>query len=76
MEIIKETQEYPFKNREELLKEYVIYQAGCFIQVKGENKRYIADGVNHFKDLKNFFDFPDDMEIGYDGVNFRVIKKA
>lgn len=75
MEIIKGTQDYPFKNREELLKEDVIYQAGCFIQVKGENKRYIADGINHFSKLTMFFDFPDDKEIGYDGINFVILDR-
>ena len=74
--MIKLTQNYPFKTIEELIKDDTIYPDGCFIQVNGENKRYIADCINHFSKLTMFFDFPDDMEIGYDGINFRVIKKA
>lgn len=55
--------EYPFKTREELLLEEAIYPDGCYIQVKGENKRYIVDGINHFKDLTIWFDFPDECEM-------------
>lgn len=55
--------EYPFKTREELLQEDTVYPDGCYIQVKGENKRYIADGINHFKDLSVCFDFPDEYEM-------------
>lgn len=73
-EIIKGDQSYPRKSRIELEQEDVIYQAGQFIQVLGENKRYVADGRTHFKDLKNYIDFPDDYEAYFDGMKV-IIKK-
>lgn len=74
-EIIKADNEYPFKTREELMKEDVIYPIGCFIQVKGENKRYVANGKDHFKDLTRCIDFPDDMEAYYSPYKGFIVKK-
>lgn len=62
---------YPFKTRKELLEETTIYPVGCYIQVKGEDMRYVADGINHFRDLTVFFDFPDHLELTTHGVRNR-----